>query len=366
MPIPANTSIRSPNYHGDPGRRVRFVVIHQTMGVFSSDVNILCNNTVPIANRVSTHYLIDRDGTVYELVRPEHVAWHAGAKAINKKNGTFRQFMGFGDENRHSIGIEITARENQAFTNAQRKACARLVAQIVREFPDVLVDRNHMLAHSEISKAKKDPQLSVPGNPNNWNWDEFMQSVRQELTGTGPVITSTPLEPRPEGVVSVGGSWFFTQTNQYLTLGFLDLWRTLGNGMFVCGFPLTQELNEDGLTVQYFENVRMEWRPGMQPRFGAVGRQYVEQAGVGPGADSTDNPRNFPETGHSVGGTFRALLDQKGLATCGFPLTGELAEDSLTVQYFENVRMERSDTVQARFGAVGRQFLEHIHLDTLD
>ena len=366
MPILAQTTFHSPNLNGDSRREIRFIVIHQTMGTFQSDLDILTNNQRPINKRVSCHYLIDRDGTVYELVRPQFVAWHAGTSRTNQKNGNFRQFMGFGNENLHSIGIEITAKQNQAFTIAQREACAKLVAHLVTEFPRILVDRDHIVGHSEISKAKIDPQLTVPSNANNWDWNAFMSRVKQILSGGQTQPTQPPLEERPTGVISLGPSWFFTQTNQTLAGGFLNLWRTPGNGMFVCGFPLTQELNEDGVTVQYFENVRMEWRPGIQPRFGAVGRQYVDQATPDPGVDPRGNVTTFPETNHSVGGPFRQLFEKKGLAICGFPLTGEIVEDGLTVQYFENVRMERSDSVPARFGAVSSQFLNHVHVDELD
>lgn len=151
----------------------------------------------------------------------------------------------------------------------------------------------------------------------------------------------------------------FPQTGQFVGFGFKALWFAPGNGVFLCGYPLTGEQAEGNLTVQYFENVKMEFMPGIQPRFGPVGEAYVQQAQVQTGTDPTGpGTRNFPATGHRVGGDFLALFDKYGEAVCGPPITGELNEGGLTVQYFRNVRMEQTPGMPARFGAVGRLFLK--------
>ncbi len=36
--------------------------------------------------KVSAHYFIDRDGTIYQLVDPKDITWHAGNKAVNKRS----------------------------------------------------------------------------------------------------------------------------------------------------------------------------------------------------------------------------------------------------------------------------------------
>lgn len=359
MEIQIDKSIHSPNFNTDSSRKTRFVVIHQTMGNFASDVMTLTDNRLPLKDRRSSHYLIDRDGKIYELVPPQFVAWHAGTKPVNQKNGPFRELWGFGNENTNSIGIEHVALENQPFTDAQRTSSAQLVAFLIKQFPAIVPDRLHIVAHSEISNVKIDPQLQVPGAAHNWDWDAFMASVNANLGNNG--LPQVVVEPLPEGAQHFDGSAFFPQTHQFVSGGFLSLWEKPGNGLFVCGFPLTGEMQDDNLTVQYFENVRMEWNPGKQPRFGAVGRLYVQLAAPPAGVQSTDNPTFFAQTNQSVGGEFRGLFEKFGLFTCGFPLTGEIQEDGRTVQYFENVRMEKSPGSHARFGAVGRQYLNIIH-----
>ncbi|HYO48899.1 MAG TPA: hypothetical protein VEW94_03520, partial [Chloroflexia bacterium] len=169
---------------------------------------------------------------------------------------------------------------------------------------------------------------------------------------TGPQPKDPRIDPTPVR---------FNETGHFIGGGFKALWFKPDNGVFLCGFPLTEEQAEGNLTVQYFENVRMEFRPGIQPRFGGVGRMFVEHPGsnVPAGVDPTGpGTRRFNATGHSVGGSFLTLFNKYGLDVCGFPLTGEIEENGITAQYFENVRMERSQATPARFGAVGRRFLQ--------
>jgi hypothetical protein len=152
----------------------------------------------------------------------------------------------------------------------------------------------------------------------------------------------------------------FPETGQFVGGGFKALWFKEGNGIFLCGFPLTGEQAEGDLTVQFFENVKMEFKPGIQPRFGPVGKAFVEHPGanIPPGVEPTGpGTQRFRTTGHSVGPEFLALFKKYGKAVCGEPLTGEIDENGTIAQYFENVRMERSEGLPARFGAVGRRFL---------
>jgi len=49
----------------------------------------------------------------------------------------------------------------------------------------------------------------------------------------------------------------------------------------------------------------------------------------------------FSQTGHSLGGSFRAYWEAHGgLAVFGLPLTEEITEDGRRVQWFERARFE--------------------------
>lgn len=120
---------------------------------------------------ISSHYLIGRDGTPYNLVPLEKSAYHAG----KGKLPSFPQY-----ENRlneHSISIEIMAigsvndmkaffppdeynklnPEFIGFTDAQYRTVNQLIDRLTRRFPDIRRDRKHIIGHSEYNSEKTDP-----------------------------------------------------------------------------------------------------------------------------------------------------------------------------------------------------------------
>ena len=58
---------------------------------------------------VSAHYLIGNDGTLWQMVREEHRAWHAGAG----------EWRGQDDINSRSIGIELDNTGAHPFSDPQ-------------------------------------------------------------------------------------------------------------------------------------------------------------------------------------------------------------------------------------------------------
>ncbi|MEX1157956.1 MAG: prenyltransferase/squalene oxidase repeat-containing protein [Thermomicrobiales bacterium] len=62
---------------------------------------------------------------------------------------------------------------------------------------------------------------------------------------------------------AVGCAWH-EPTGHNLCGGFAAFWEQFG-GLPVFGYPVTDEFQESGLTVQYFERGRVEWHPGAWP-----------------------------------------------------------------------------------------------------
>src|SRR5687767_12560326 len=78
---------------------------------------------------------------------------------------------------------------------------------------------------------------------------------------------------------------YFSQTGHHLSnrAGFLDYWRANG-GLLLFGYPLTEEIAENGRVVQYFERARFEYHPeaGGTPQLvqlGLVGREALAYVG---------------------------------------------------------------------------------------
>jgi len=90
-----DTSRSSPNHGPRMGADISMIVLHATVGSYLSSLNWL---TMPVS-RVSSHYLIRKDGHIAQLVADEDAAWHAGASAWFDLDST--EIM------RGSIGIEL-------------------------------------------------------------------------------------------------------------------------------------------------------------------------------------------------------------------------------------------------------------------
>ena len=124
--------------------------------------------------RVSTHYVVDRQGRI-GLVQPEqNAAWHAGP--VDRQPGLSWSWTkgqnGKYNGNYNSIGIEIINRDGnkEDYTDEQYTSVARLVKDIVTRY-GIPIDRSHIVGHQELSKAKADPG-------SHWNWDRFMRLVK--------------------------------------------------------------------------------------------------------------------------------------------------------------------------------------------
>jgi hypothetical protein len=137
-------------------------------------------------------------------------------------------------------------------------------------------------------------------------------------------------------------SRFFPETQHTVSGLFLQYWDSHG-GLAQQGYPLTEEFQEqsalDGkpYAVQYFERAVFERHPEnagtpyevLLSQLGAYELKARYPQGAPAGTANPTNPRVFPETGHTLGGIFRAYWESHGgLAQQGYPLTEEFPEQS--------------------------------------
>ena len=95
-----------------------------------------------------------------------------------------------------------------------------------------------------------------------------------------------PFRPLPPDTGTGGDPHrrFFPETGHSLAYGFLDYWQRHG-GLYVFGYPISEEFTENGLTVQYFERARFEWHPEhrgteFEVLLGRLGADYAASRGV--------------------------------------------------------------------------------------
>src|SRR5690606_23532967 len=94
---------------------------------------------------VSSHYLVGRDGAIYQLVDDGDRAWHAGAGHW----GTVT------DLNSASIGIELDNDGESPFAQAEIDALIRLLDDLCTRLG---IPRDAIIAHADLAPdRKRDP-----------------------------------------------------------------------------------------------------------------------------------------------------------------------------------------------------------------
>lgn len=141
----------SPNFDDRKGTRPSLIVLHYT-GMETAEA-ALARLTDPEA-KVSAHYTVDEDGTIYRHVDEGNRAWHAGHSF----------WRGETDLNAMSIGVEIVNPGHEwgyrPFTGHQMKVVSELCREIMARHD---IEAEDVLAHSDIAPARKqDPGELFP------------------------------------------------------------------------------------------------------------------------------------------------------------------------------------------------------------
>jgi AmpD protein len=156
--------VDSPNQDArPPGVEISLVVIHSISlppGEYGGEhiERLFTNRLDPAAHpyfrevhalKVSSHFLIRRDGEVVQFVPVERRAWHAGASAWRGRSRC----------NDFSVGIELEGADDAPFEDAQYRELAALIARLAASVP-----LQAIAAHSEIAPGRK----TDPGTRFDW------------------------------------------------------------------------------------------------------------------------------------------------------------------------------------------------------
>jgi hypothetical protein len=71
-----------------------------------------------------------------------------------------------------------------------------------------------------------------------------------------------PFQPVNAG--SDANCTYYAATSHRLCFGFREFWQSQG-GLASLGYPISEEFQENGYTVQYFERQRLEYHPENPP-----------------------------------------------------------------------------------------------------
>lgn len=144
----------SPNHDSRQGAAVEALVLHFT-GMRTAEEAL--ERLTDAASKVSSHYTIDEDGTIYQHVDEGDRAWHAGVSHWRGRDGV----------NGFSIGIELvnpgTEFGYRAFPQPQMQALAELAKGILARHP---IPPRNVIGHSDVAPTRKDD----PGYLFDWSW----------------------------------------------------------------------------------------------------------------------------------------------------------------------------------------------------
>lgn len=171
--------IQSPNHSSRAGADIDTIVVHYTTAGTVSGTIVHFQNP---QSEVSAHYIIDKNGDIYQMVKDSDKAWHA------------RQ------ANRTSIGIEHVAKEGDKLTESQEKSSIHLIKWLMTEYK---IPKENIKAHKQVVLT------SCPGNIfgdslGDTSLPKFKAWVAQNFsanTATNP--NPQPLEPSGLGIYIV-------------------------------------------------------------------------------------------------------------------------------------------------------------------
>ncbi len=161
----------SPNFGPRPAQAViDLVVVHSISlppGMYGSgQVQKLFTNRLDwqahpyfetiYAMEVSSHFYIERSGKLWQFVSGDDRAWHAGQSS----------YMGRGNCNDFSVGIELEGLEGQLFEPTQYECLSALCQQLRARYPIA-----HVIGHEHIAPGRKfDPGAG-------FDWQRLQKTV---------------------------------------------------------------------------------------------------------------------------------------------------------------------------------------------
>ena len=147
--------VKSPNFDARPAHnKIGLLVIHSISlppNIYGGDAierfftNVLDHSGHPYFEqlrgvRVSSHFLVRRDGQIIQFVSCNKRAWHAGVSTWRGRSRC----------NDFSIGVELEGSDFEPFTERQYAALARLTRRLKRAYPI-----RDITGHSDIAPERK-------------------------------------------------------------------------------------------------------------------------------------------------------------------------------------------------------------------
>ena len=133
-------------------RKIDTVIIHSSYNALGGDEYDVSKLIAEYKEYgVAPHYLIDREGKIYQLVADKNIAYHAGESKVPDGRTQVNNF---------SLGIEMINTKEDKYTSAQYASLNSLIAKIKSNY-----SIKYVLGHNDISPGRKT-------DPWNFDWEK--------------------------------------------------------------------------------------------------------------------------------------------------------------------------------------------------
>ncbi|MCW1888518.1 MAG: N-acetylmuramoyl-L-alanine amidase [Candidatus Moranbacteria bacterium] len=134
------------------GRKIDTVVLHSSYNPNGDPYAVGAVRSIWQSYGVAPHYMIARDGTVYQLVSDKDIAYHAGESAMKDGRKNVNDF---------SIGVEILNTKDDEYTKAQYQATKDLITHLKAKYAI-----KYVVGHDDIAPGRKT-------DPWNFDWNKL-------------------------------------------------------------------------------------------------------------------------------------------------------------------------------------------------
>jgi len=143
-------------------REINTIIVHSVYNASGGDIYDIDMVIKQFSlYHVSSHYVIGREGTIYQLVKEKNVSFHAGKSSLpDGRSGV----------NLCSIGIELIDSTGTSPTEKQIQSLTLLVKDIQKRY-----HIKYILRHSDIAPGRKT-------DPWNMDWVDFLKRISDKGT----------------------------------------------------------------------------------------------------------------------------------------------------------------------------------------
>lgn len=134
------------------GRKIDTIVLHSSYSPTGDPYSVSAVIGIWKSYGVSPHYMIARDGTIYQLVSDSGIAYHAGESEMQDGRKNVNDF---------SIGVEILNTKDDEYTKAQYQAVKDLIGYLKGKY-----SIKYVVGHDDIAPGRKT-------DPWNFDWNKL-------------------------------------------------------------------------------------------------------------------------------------------------------------------------------------------------